>query len=59
MKFLIVLALFAAIAYALPVEEIGQNQEIVEEPVPIVDLEAVSSDDDESDVARPKRQFGG
>ena len=58
MKFLIVLALFAAIAYALPVEEIGQNQEIVEEPVALVDLEAESSDDDESD-ARPKRQFGG
>lgn len=64
MKFLIVLTLFAAIACALPFEEIGQNEEIVEDPVPgsvpLVDsLEAVNSDDDESDVARPKRQFGG
>lgn len=59
MKLLIVLALFAAIAYALPVEEIGQNQEIEEAPVALVDVEAETTDEEESDVARPKRQFGG
>ena len=59
MKLLIFLALFAAIAYALPVEEIGQNQEIEESPLNIVDFEADSSAYENSDVAREKRQYGG
>ena len=59
MKFLIVLALFAAIACALPVEEIGQNQEIEESPLNIVNFEVDSADYDNSESLRQKRQFGG
>jgi hypothetical protein len=52
MKFLIVLALFVAIACALPVEEVGQNLEIDEVPPT---LEAENLDVDYSDGARAKR----
>jgi len=58
MKFLIVLALFVAIACALPVEEIGQNLETEESPLSIADLEVDSADYDNSDLARSKRHRG-
>jgi hypothetical protein len=58
MKFLIVLALFAAIAYALPVEEIGQNLEAEAAPLSIADLEVDSADYDNSDLSRAKRHHG-
>ena len=57
MKFLIVLALFAVIACALPVEEVGQNVEAEESPLTIADLEIDSAEN--SDAERVKRQFGG
>ena len=47
MKLLIILALFAAVAYALPVEDFRQNQEVAEQ----LDYENI-------DVVRQKRQFG-
>ena len=56
MKLLIIfLALFAAIAYAFPINE---TQETKESPLSIVDLEPDSSDYENGDVERPKRQFG-
>ncbi|KAL7015798.1 hypothetical protein ACKWTF_016684 [Chironomus riparius] len=58
MKFLIILALFAAIVCALPVEEVGQNQEIEENPLSIVNLEGDSADYDNSEVLRQKRHRG-
>ena len=49
MKLFVVLALFVAIAYAVPIEEVGQNQE-AESPSTI---DAVGID-----VVRQKRQYG-
>ena len=57
MKLLIFLALLATIVYSLPVDVNGQYQDI--EGVPIADLEYEHFDIDGSDVARPKRHFGG
>lgn len=59
MKFLVVLALFVTIVYALPVDEIGQNQEIKEAPVALVDFKDERLNGEGFDVLRPKRQLGG
>lgn len=58
MKLFIVLALFAAITYALPVEEVGENVEVEESPLTVVDLESEIADGVESDVERVKRHGG-
>lgn len=58
MKFLIVLALFVAIACALPVDQVGQNLEAEESPLTIADLEVDSADYDNSDLTRAKRHRG-
>ena len=58
MKLFVVLALFVAISYAVPVEEVDQKQE-AESPLTIVALEDDnSSNNQNSDVVRQKRQFG-
>ena len=58
MKLFLVLALFVAIAYAIPVEEVDQKSE-AESPLTIVDLEADESFNiQNSDVVRQKRHHG-
>ena len=58
MKLFVVLALFVAIAYAVPIEEVDQKPE-AESPLTIVTLEADdNSNTQNSDVVRQKRQFG-
>ena len=52
MKLFVILALFIAIAYAVPIEEVGQNQE-AESPLTIVAVET-----ENGDLVREKRQFG-
>lgn len=56
MKFLILLALLAAVAYALPVEEV--DQEVSEPLLYVADLEADNFDYENDDITRQKRQFG-
>ena len=58
MKFLILLALFAAVANALPVENFSQDQELEEPLLFVADLEANNLDYENIDGARQKRQFG-
>ena len=58
MKLFVVLALFVAISYAVPVEEVDQKQE-AESPLTIVAVEAdESSNNQNNDLVRQKRQFG-
>jgi hypothetical protein len=58
MKLFVVLALFAAIACAIPVEEVDQKQE-AESPLTIVAVETDdSSNTQNNDLVRQKRQFG-
>ena len=52
MKLFVILAFFAAVACAHPVEEVGQNQE-AESPLTIVAVET-----ENGDLVREKRQFG-
>lgn len=60
MKLFVVLALFVAISYAVPVEEVDQKPE-AESPLTIVAVEADDNSNNQnqnSDVVRQKRQFG-
>ncbi|XP_070505524.1 RNA-binding protein squid-like [Chironomus tepperi] len=59
MKFLIILAFCAAVAYTLPVEDVGQDQEVSEPLLAVVELEGENSDYESVDSARPKRQYVG
>ncbi|KAL7040274.1 hypothetical protein ACKWTF_000337 [Chironomus riparius] len=59
MKFLIIFALFAAVAYALPIESYGQDQEVADPLLFVADLEANNSDYESVDDVRQKRQFVG
>lgn len=58
MKLLIVLALIVAVAFALPVEEVGENQEVDGAPLNVADLETEGAVYDNSDVLRLKRHHG-
>jgi len=58
MKFLVFLALFASVVYALPVAE-EVDQDVFSEPLlAMVDFEADNLDFETSDIERIKRQFG-
>ena len=57
MKFLFVFALVVAIVYALPVDNVGEQQEVENEAVGVEDLEVKNSDGVDAD--RPKRHWGG
>jgi hypothetical protein len=57
MKLMVVFAFCAAVACALPVEEVNQDE--AEPILAIVDMEVDSLNSDDGDLARSKRQWGG